>query len=550
MIYSNIQLYKALSISGGALQYEDDLHKPLLTSGDLTKICSGQEAMAAIAGPVIPKNGSEFREMIIDPLKQIDLLSPPHFLRADTAVGTVFGWIDRITPLHESDTQRSYRLEWHPDWWLTAQSLGRLDFGPGRFSRCASELRARPSAVEPRKWIYGADFVSIKETWSNFQDSIWAIMARIIHVGETGTQIEYDYWPLQGSLPGVAASPKLYQILEGRLDEMVGGNPEDILGCWISPIPPYTKINSSFSDFGSGDFRHGYAHAVNPAAGIFISHNPLNREMKTDDRQKAVFIDCSRAPIFTAPWEIAFREVDAWVDFGTSAAYLNIYLNPTQGTIQSGKDQEGRLFSTPLPAMPITGNAWSSYVYSGQREYDIKSREIQRNENASNGISGMAASAIGGAIAGSMVAPGPGTIAGLIGGAAASGISTGISYLTGGEFGGRAQRAADKLKSNQSAGMILAAGGAASIIHPLSNAGVPQWRGITMQRDPQSLAELDTAQSELGYDTDFYAADCSQLISAGGPMNISDLQIVTDLPNEAKTYIAAIFQRGVYIDIV
>ena len=272
--------------------------------------------------------------------------------------------------------------------------------------------------------------------------------------------------------------------------------------------------------------------------------------MQTDDRKKAVFIDCSRTPIFTAPWGIAFREVDAWIDFGTSAAYLNIYLNPIQGTIESGKDQEGRLFSTPLPALPITGNAWSSYVYSGQREYDITSRKIQRNENAANGISGMATSAIGGAIAGSAVAPGPGTIAGLIGGAAASGISTGISFLTAGEADGRAQTAADKLKSNQSAGMILAAGGAASIIPPLSAAAVPKWCGITMQRDPVSLAEYDTEVGALGYDTDFLATDCTELISAGGPMRISGLQVITDLPNEAKTYISAIFQRGVYIDVM
>ena len=549
MIYSNVQLFRALSIPGGDLQYEDDLHKPLLTSGDISKICSGQEPIASIAGPIVPRNGQEFREMNIDPLKQIDLLSPPHFLKAETSVGTVYGWIDRVTPLHESDRQRSYRLEWHPDWWLTAQSLKKLGFGQGRVLKAGPE-EARPSAVEPRKWVYSSDFVTIYKTWPNFDASIWAIMARIIHEGDAATRIEYDYWPLQGSLPGAAASPTLQQILEGRLDEMVGGNPEDILGCWISPIPPYSKANSKFSTFGSGDIKYGYAYAVNPATGIFISHNPLDHEMKTDDRKKAVFVDCSRTPFFTAPWGIAFREVDTWIDFGTSAAYLNIYLNPIKGTMQSGKDQEGRLFSTPLPALPITGNAWSSYVYSGQREYDIKSREIQRNENAANGISGMAASAIGGAIAGSAVAPGPGTIAGLIGGAAASGISTGISLLTAGEADGRAQRAADKLKSNQSAGMILAAGGAASIIHPLSAASVPKWCGITMQRDPVSLAEFDTALIELGYDTDFYAADCTNLIRAGGPLQISGLQVITDLPNDAKTYISAIFQRGVYIDVV
>lgn len=560
---------------------EDDLHRPgfaadvnpaehILTSVGENGMMTKEHPI--FSGTVVPQRGKEFSEVIIATEDFSAGSFAPGFTQPVFAVlenfsddperPPVYCWIDSIEFMAYKSAASSYRVRFHIDWYLTmcsmayAAHMGHTDhiwaYGQGRVLK-ASAGHARPSAVEARTWVYKRHFVHIGKTLSDsdlsgFPVSDWAIMTRIIHV-ETRTQIEYDYWPLEKNLPGVNRSPKLDEILRGQLDEMVGGAPEDILGCWISPIPPYTKIRSSFSNF-SGSGECGYAYANNPSYGIFLSKNVLDYEMRTDDRQKAVFVDCSRTPIFTAPWGINFSEVDAWVDLGTSAAYLNIYLNPTPGTIWHGKDQEGRLFSTPLPALPITGNAWSSYVYSGQREYDIKSREIQRKENAVNGISGMTTSAIGGAIAGSMVAPGLGTLAGLIGGTAASGMSTAASFLTGGKFDGREQRAVDRLKSNQSAGMILASGGGASINHPLSSAALPEWVGITMQRDPVSLAELDTAQAELGYDTDFYAPDCSDLIAQGGPLQISGLQVRGDMPAEGKQYISTLFARGVNIDII
>ena len=548
MIYSNVQLFKALSISGGNLQYEDDLHKPLLLSGDPSVICSGQEPAASIARPIVPRNGQEFREMIIDPLKQIDLLSPPHFLRADTSVGTVYGWIDRVTPLHESDTQRSYRLEWHPDWWLTAQSLGKLKFGPGRFAKCASSARARPASSQPRYWSAGGTIPLIDDDYVDIiakKPSQWAVMCRT--KTDSGiTSIDNIFWPLNSRFSSNNQSgPNLQQIFSGSIEELLGIDPEAILGFWVSPIRPY----DNFTLETITDKNLTIAHSTTGLISAKKYTKTLNSSIATTDREKIVLTDPSGTEAYTMPWGITAKGWDVWADIGTNAAYLDVYLIPDSGDETQGA--EGRLFTFPLPTLPVTGNAWSSYVYSGQREHDIAARQIQRDESAVNGITGIGTGAIGGAIAGSAVAPGIGTAAGLIGGAVSSAVGTGVSYLTSGKYDSRSQRATDKLASNQTAGMILTSGGPSSL-HP--KAGTPddvhRWRFCILTRDPISLAEYDAEAATLGYDTDFLAADCSALISAGGPMRISDLQVITDLPNDAKTYISAIFQRGVYIDVV
>ncbi|MFA6689954.1 MAG: bacteriocin class II family protein [Sphaerochaetaceae bacterium] len=555
MIYSNVQLFKALSISGGDLQYEDDLHKPLFTSGDFTKICSDQEAMAAIAGPVVPRNGHEFREMNVNPGKALDLLSPPHFLKADTDVGPIYGWIDRITPLHESDRQWSYWLEWHPDWWLTAQSLGKLEFGPGRFTKCASSARARPALSQPRYWknefsypLLPTDKAEpeanhIVDGWTR-----WAIIART-ETSNGRTSIQYYFWPVDSNFKKSTTttynrSLSLYRIFAGETEEALGFDPNSVIGYWLSPVMPWTNYTIRLL----GDEGIPTGHSFGTSDSLWHRY-AVGSTVKTDDRAKYVFADPTGAIVYTAPWGLEFSEVDMRADIGTNGAYLDFYLNTPDDRRDAGL--EGRQFSFPLPTLPLTSNAWSSYVYSGQREYDIAAKKLQRDEAAVSGISGIGTSAIGGAIAGSMVAPGIGTAAGLIGGAFSSLIGTGVSYLTSGKYDTRGQKPTDRLASNQTAALIIGSGGGNSLSTIYGTPGPRYgWTMHKMIRDPVSLAEYDAEVATLGYDTDFLAADCSELISAGGPMRISDLQVRGDMPAEGKQYISTLFARGVNIDII
>ena len=96
--------------------------------------------------------------------------------------------------------------------------------------------------------------------------------------------------------------------------------------------------------------------------------------------------------------------------------------------------------------------------------------------------------------------------------------------------------------------MIVNAGGYGGIIQPFGS--MIGWNMLTMVRDPVSLAEIEVEQEELGYDTDTYVKDCSNLISGGGPLRIEGLRVKGDIPKEGKEYIAGLFSRGVHIDLI
>ena len=167
-----------------------------------------------------------------------------------------------------------------------------------------------------------------------------------------------------------------------------------------------------------------------------------------------------------------------------------------------------------------------------------------------NGIAGVGTSAIGGAIAGSMVLPGPGTVAGAIGGAVSSLVGTTVNYATSGMFDTQTQQAVDKLTSSQTAGLIIAARGRRGI-EPFGKTDEGfGWTVVTMEADAESSAELAAEQSELGYVTDAYVADCSTIISSGGGLRIDRLEVKGDINAKGRREISALFARGVHLDII
>ena len=248
-----------------------------------------------------------------------------------------------------------------------------------------------------------------------------------------------------------------------------------------------------------------------------------------------------------APYRPTTKErSSSQIDIGTSVAVLHVYLGETdEGNGRNGA--EGRFFSFPLPSLPVTENAWSSYNYSGQRDYDLEQKAIQRDRSAVNGIAGIGTQAIGGALAGTAAAPGAGTAIGTIAGLASGIVGTAVNYFTAGEFDNREQRNVDNLTSRQTAGMLINSGGRTSL-RPIGTYW--GWNMITMARDPVSLAEIEVEQEELGYDTDTYVVDCTNLISAGGPLRIEGLRVKGDIPKEGREYISSLFARGVHIDLI
>lgn len=578
MIFPDVKIYSKLTI-GTTVYEEDDLHKPYFTA---TASRTNFKSFAKDADKlhnftdVQPRKGKEFEEMELeitwDEFTGVKLFETPKLivirlskLNLAGAYTFVYGWIDDAEPVATKGPQPNTRIKWHVDWWLTwtdynwfqiagepaAQknwSPRKVTMGAGRLLKGPASF-ARPSSSAPRKWLLdnAVSMTGDQDPHSDTDRWWWAVMCTTKASGappsEVVTDIVYYFWPIGKKMSGAAnASPDWLSIYTGQIEEEMGIDPSRIQGFWLAPFQPWT--GGEIRDLPSGISVLELTAVLSAITNI----KPLSKSVQTDDRHKIVFTDPTGAEMFTAPWGIAFKNIVTWFDIGTSAASLCVYLGETDTPDRERKGAEGRFFSFPLPSLPVTENAWSSYTYSGQRDYDLQQKTIQRDRSAVNGIAGIGTQAIGGALAGTAAAPGAGTAIGAVAGLASGIIGTAVNYFTAGEFDSRDQRNVDTLTSRQTAGMIVNAGGYYGIVQPYGS--MIGWNMLTMVRDPVSLAEIEVEQEELGYDTDTYVVDCTNLISAGGPLRIEGLRVKGDIPKEGKEYIAGLFARGVNIDLI
>ena len=577
MIFPDVKIYSKLTI-GTTVYEEEDLHKPYFTAtasrgGNFKSFAKDADKLYNFTD-VQPRKGKEFSETELeiawDEFTGVKLFETPKLivirlskLNPAGAYTFVYGWVDDAEPVATKGPQPNTRIKWHVDWWLTwtdynwfqisgepaAQknwSPRKVSIGSGRLLKGPASF-ARPSSSAPRKWL-------VEKAESMFDDSdplfgpdtLWAVMCATNTSGTPPdtivTSIAYYFWPIGKKIDeALHPSPDYATIFTGRIEETMGIDPSRILGFWAAPFKPLMvgKIKNfdSVSVYEVEDFT-----AVGNAKTWTLNQGAV----QTDDKRKIIFTDPAGAEMYTAPWGIPFRSITGQIDIGTSVAVLHVYLGETdEGNGRNGA--EGRFFSFPLPSLPVTENAWSSYNYSGQRDYDLEQKAIQRDRSAVNGIAGIGTQAIGGALAGTAAAPGAGTAIGTIAGLASGIVGTAVNYFTAGEFDNREQRNVDNLTSRQTAGMLINSGGRTSL-RPIGTYW--GWNMITMVRDPVSLAELEVEQEELGYDTDTYVVDCTNLISGGGPLRIEGLRVKGDIPKEGKEYIASLFARGVHIDLI
>ena len=577
MILPDVRIYSKLTI-GTTVYEEDDLHKPYFTrtaprQGDFKSFAKDADRLYTFTN-VQPRKGREFDEMELDiawdEFAGCKLFATPKLIvikfSSLNMVGSytfIYGWIDDAEPVATKGPQTNTRIKWHVDWWLTWADYNwfmesgqkeilanwfprRVTIGAGRLTRGPASF-ARPSASAPRKWLLESATSMIDDRDPRSLTSIWwAVMCATEVSGtppsEVVTNIVYYFWPIGRKITGADHnSPNWFMIYSGKIEEEMGIDPSRIQGFWLAPSMPWDtgKIKN---------LTNVSVYQLENVLGVQTNTKALDNSVQTDDRRKIVFTDPTGAEMFTAPWGISFKTIVTWFDIGTSSAALCVYLGETDTPINERKGAEGRFFSFPLPSIPVTENAWSSYTYSGQRDYDMQQKAIQRDRSAVNGIAGIGTQAIGGALAGTAAAPGAGTAAGAIAGLASGIIGTAVNYFTSGEFDSREQRNVDNLTSRQTAGMIVNAGGLGGVIQKCGS--MVGWNMLTMVRDPVSLAEIEVEQEELGYDTDTYVKDCSNLISGGGPLRIEGLRVKGDIPKEGKEYIASLFARGVHIDLI
>ena len=565
MILPKVCIYSKLTV-GTTVYEEDDLHKPYFTrtasrQGDFKSFAKDADRLYTFTN-VQPRKGKEFREMELDiawdEFAGCKLFSTPKLivikfpsLNTAGAYTFLYGWIDDAEPVATKGPQPNTRIKWHVDWWLTwtdynwfmlsgqPQILAnwsprRVTIGAGRLTRGPAKL-ARPDPSLPRQWVYSGKFIELNNPKGP------AVIVIFNKTGASGeTSINIASWWLNDKASDSNPIP-IEMIYSGLTEECMGLDPDSIIGIYFAPfmpIEPNSPHGHKYQDV-MYDWYEQPSGKANTLQGIGWEESE-----ETDDAVKWVVIDPLGTTYATLPWHMKFKYIDMRIDVGTSGASLIVTFEE-QFNQPHQRLTEGRRIQIPLISAPVTSNAMASYVLSGKQEYDRTMAAIQQEQNFKSGIANAGTGAIGGAIAGSAASPGLGTLAGLIGGAASSVLG---SYFTGEiqkETDKKSFEAMDRYTSNQTSNVIISAGGTAWLLD-----GEAKWMLVKLKRDPESLEELETEQSELGYVTDSYKTDCSPIIAAGGGLRIEGLEIKGDIPREGKNYISSLFARGVHIDLI
>ena len=337
-------------------------------------------------------------------------------------------------------------------------------------------------------------------------------------------------------------------LYDGELEEMMNLQTGAIIGAWVGPVLALNPDNATVQQFTYGGITHAWYEDDYAASGAEWTYG-YSGTFTTTDSEKWVVVDPLGTTYATVPWGIGFIGWKARIDIGTSGAWLHLILMKPGSMAAPQPRGEGREVQIPLPNVPITSNDLSDYVLSGQKDYDRTMAAIQQEQAFKSGVANAGTGAIGGAIAGTMTSPGVGTVIG-----AAAGLGTSIlgSYL-GGEIQKETDRksleAGERLTANQASNVIIPSGG------PLwwkLRSGINDWDWCIakMVRDADSAAELALEQSELGYITDSQIADCSTVVATGGGLRIEGVEVKGNISPEGKAYIAALFARGVHLDLI
>ena len=547
---------------------ENSYHRPIFGSGINPSAVEAGTILYNFANAT-PRKGREFSEIelpvSLDDIAGLTDLAPAiNCIRLQKSVGKpkplmIYGWVDSIEPISTKGPSKNTLIRFHVDYWLTEQyytwfantyttgwQRSPITFKNGRVKRGPDNM-ARPDPSTPRQWIYdGQEFVIKSETLQNE----WVVFLY------TKTTVGSDNVPVTKIMLGFSSSYLNSGAIRGitdkeayggELEELTGIDSNDFIGVWICPVMP--KSNSSVVDHQAPAYLGGYTYRyreVDLYWGL-DRHTFTTSDIMTTDNEKYVLMDATDTAVYTLPWGIKVNTFRIIPDFSAMGGFLDISIGYDDGLFPSttfDNNGEGLRCQIPLPTVPITANAMSSYVLSGQQDYDRTAARIQQETNLKSGIAGSANSAVTGLLGGALT----GNVYGAIGGAAVgAGLGIASAYMQNNiqrEADAKSQQNLENLMANQAAGLAVSGGGSAW----KNIAG--NWQLIKMVRDGESAAELADEQSELGYVTDAFTTDAASLINAGGPLRIEGLQVDGDITPAGRANIQALFARGVHLDLI
>lgn len=509
-----------------------------------------------------------------------------NLLSVDGTDFTFFGWIDSIEPKTDSADTPVTTIRWHVDLWRTW--IERAHLGRGTVTRRKAQGSYPMQRFTPRFNRVGW----YKPLIEDFRVSgyYWAIVGYVRDVDEETTVNSYLCFPFRVTYASVAVmvndgvvhlAPSGENVFTGAFDEMLGLTPSRIVGAWVTTTPPleYEVVQVSTETYRGECVkvdRYGSPRVMSHGewSCLLLDSSALESPRVTTI-PKVIVGDLEAFQLRSVDSPSSTEEVDALVSTELSSLHVVNHRGEIVGSLpprvpfdqvrvrnilsmdgcylavrfesrviaqhhQHFADANGCEIHIPLPTIPVSGNSWSEYVYSGQRQYEISQMNAEQDIAHTKGQASVVEGGISGAFAGAVAGSGPGAIAGGIIGAIGSFLGNEVSYATDKAWNDQLIGQTDTYQAKQSENIIINGSAFDWITY-----GVPTCAVVEIIPDVYSGEQFNASLNLNGVEVSEPKGAVE--LPASGPFQVRDLEVLGAVPNAARAFIKARLESGVYI---
>ncbi len=489
----------------------------------------------------------------------------------------LYGWIDKVSCSSDTPSSPVTTIDWHVDYWRSF--LSKASFGSGTVTKRPESGTVPPQSYSNMTLLATDNRQSLLSAYGA-PSMYWAYCN--LTVGTDTKTVTTLCWPVNIALPNgnyhirfgtvdYGVAPSFNQTMEGAFDEGFGIDPDAIYGCWLSPVPPAPPTISveSLTTYVSmspwGTYKGTSYTAFKPFTSADVTEtdyypdHTISVTARTTDTSTFIVTDFDGEPTFNLPWGVPVTSCSVRTVNADTSMYLSFrFKTASSELLDAGADSLS--CSIPLKSIAMSSNAKSSYVYSGQQEYDREQMNIQRQQALVSSLTGtMTGTTSNVVMAGlgdrrhktyladnkpevmfkEMRGLGMATAGAVTAGAGIAGAS--IDYLATGYFNDSIMDSTMKYKSAQTSTLTLPGSGA-DWVH---NGRKPML--VEMAWDDYSIQQRQADMDLYGISVNEPMTSCQALIDAGGPLRINNLTVTGKIPVGAKTYFRERFANGVRI---
>lgn len=533
----------------------------------------------SILGPLYPSKGRMFTSIQVR--EDYVTLMNASYVAVDINMNnsnnlTLYGWVDSVALESDTDGYPMTTINWHIDYWRTYISQAQFGSGMVRRRPLKSNDVLPPQSYPYRYMTNDTSFTTTIPDWGETWWVLIYVVQNIADEGGSGTTsvVKWMTWPVHITNPsgnyGVGNStaggpaPSMNDVFLGRLEEVLGLDPQSIFYACLVPVPPNedtftggrTSVKGWTAEQVSENANSWVLTANGPSAFDTTTRQLLtestSEHLMTSDNVVYGVTGYSGELLKTMPWGIAFNTVSIRLIASASSVVvmLSFFDNTGEGSDAGNLSPavNGMTVAVPAITIDVTSNAWSSYVYSGARQAEMDQRQLQAESQAVSGGISTGVSALSGALSGAMMGAMVGTVGiaagALIGGvtsALGGALSTGANYAyQTGAYADEMQRISDYSASNQT-NTINIPGGSWDFF----TNGILGIRLVKMDKDEYSVTQRDNDIELYGVNVSEPMESCQALVNAGGPLQITNLTVTGNIPVEAKQFFRTRLSKGV-----